>query len=103
MRFHDIYTVTKTMHNFAKTFQAMIQIILLNCFLITFREIFLQGFGNIFYIFSSINNSFQEMFLKPSRNVSGNDTGKLFKWFPYNLSCNDFARFRKYFFTFQIK
>ena len=74
MRFHDIYTVTKTMQNFAKTFQAMIQIIFLNGFLITFRVTFLQGFGNVLLHLCFINNSFQEIFLKPYRNISGNDT-----------------------------
>ena len=70
MRFHDIYTVTKMMHNFAKTFQAIIQKIFLKGFLITFREIFLLGFGNIFYIFSVIKKYLQERFLKPFRNIS---------------------------------
>ena len=51
MRFHDVSTVLKRSKIFAKTFQPMIQKYFLKGFLITFREIFLQGFGNIFLHF----------------------------------------------------
>ena len=58
--------------NFATTFQAIIQKIFLKGFLITFREIFLQGFGNIFYIFSVIKKPIRETFLKSFRIISRN-------------------------------
>ena len=59
----------------------MIQETFLNGFLITFFEKFLQGFGNILFTFSLIEKSFQEIFLKPFRNISGNDTEIFLKGF----------------------
>ena len=68
-----------------------------------YRKSFWKVSGNIwkvleifFYIFSFIKKCFQGIFLKPFRNISGNDTGNLFKWLPYNLPWNILARFRKY-------
>ena len=108
MRFHDIYTMTKTMHNLAQTFQAIIQKIFFKCFLITFRKIFLQRSRNIFYIFSVIKKYLQERFFKHSHSISGNDTGNLLKWFPYNLReiflhgfGNNFLHFQFYVKSFQ--
>ena len=48
----------------------MIREILLKGFLITFREIFFLGFGNIFCIFSFVKKYMQERFLKAFRNIT---------------------------------
>ena len=52
----------------------MKQKIFLKGFLITFCEIFLQGFGNIYLHFQFYKKPWQEIFFKPFRNISRNVT-----------------------------
>jgi hypothetical protein len=52
--------------NYAKAIQAMIQEIFLKGFLITFREIFLQGFGNILLHFQFYEKVFPKNLLETS-------------------------------------
>ena len=69
MLFHDVHTVSKMLRKLAKSFQTMIQEMFLKGFLITFREIFWQGFGNIFLHSLFIKKSFHKIFFKPIRNI----------------------------------